>query len=254
MRPWRAVYPTPTVDEPDLGPQADTVKALLSALPQLAGRCHDVTGQALFEALVDRSFVGEADRAEAAASAFQAAVLTRRRRVWALVRRTGAEGMARACSNCRSTGRHGPREARVLALCLDAACALLVADALPDDLDRAAHRPGAARSSRCSGDPAGPAEQLVDAQALTTRSGVHAGQVRALAAEVLPVAAARGRARRCRSRPCSRPPGPAAAAASAGRGAPGGCSPRRPRRTARTPRRPARPRTALSGRPLPPRP
>ena len=136
MRPWLAVYPTPSVGEPDLGPQSARVKALLGALPSLADRCHDAQGQRLFDALVDRSFVAESERAEAAASAFDAAVLTSRRRVWALVRRTGAEGLSRPCAPCRSRVRRTAEDdretARVLRLCLDAACALLVADALPD--------------------------------------------------------------------------------------------------------------------------
>ena len=138
LRPWHAVYPDPSSGEPDLGPEGARVKALLAALPTLARRCHDASGRALFDALVDRSFVAEHDRAEAAESAFQAAVLTRRRRVWALVRRTGAEGLSRPCDECRAfQGRDGHPDdaleaARVLGLCLDAACALLVADALPD--------------------------------------------------------------------------------------------------------------------------
>ena len=132
LRPWRSVYPTPTVEEPDLGPAGDTVKALLASLPQLAGRCHDPAVRALFEALVDQSFVAESDRAQAAESAVQAAVLTNRRRVWALVRRTGAEGLSRPCGQCRAEHTDARENARVLALCLDAACALLVADALPD--------------------------------------------------------------------------------------------------------------------------
>lgn len=134
LRPWLAVYPGAMVGEPDLGPEAERVKALLSMLPRLAERCHDETGRRLFDELVDRSFVAEADRAEAVASAFQAAVLTSRRRMWVLVRRTGAEGLARPCADCRTpAGAEDSREsARVLALCLDAACALLVADALPD--------------------------------------------------------------------------------------------------------------------------
>jgi len=136
LRPWLAVYPTPAVDEPDLGPQGARVKALLGALPALAARCHDAQGRRTFDELVDRSFVGESDRAEAAASAFQAAVLTSRRRLWALVRRTGAEGLSRPCADCGpTTGRTADDDretARVLAVCLDAACALLVADALPD--------------------------------------------------------------------------------------------------------------------------
>ena len=64
---------------------------------------------------------------------FQAAVLTGRRRVWALVRRTGTQGATRGCARCRPTGLDEQRELqRVTALCLDAACALLVADAMPE--------------------------------------------------------------------------------------------------------------------------
>lgn len=132
MRPWRAVFATPTVEEPDLGPRADQVKALLSALPSLSVRCHDEGGRALFAALVDRSFVAEADRVEAAETAFQAAVLTSRRRVWALVRRTGTEGLLRPCATCRTPVSCDREGQRVLELCLDAACALLVADAVSD--------------------------------------------------------------------------------------------------------------------------
>jgi len=132
LRPWRTVFPQPTVDEPDLGPRSAQVKALLSALPRLSGRCHDESGQALFDALVDRSYVGEADRAEAAATAFHAAVLTSRRRVWALIRRTGTEGLLRPCGTCRTPVSRDRDHQRVLELCLDAACALLVADAVPD--------------------------------------------------------------------------------------------------------------------------
>ena len=136
LAPWRAVYPHATVDEPDLGPRADQVKVLLGLMPLLAGRCHDEAGKALFDALVDRSFADESDRAEAVESAFQAAVLTSRRRVWALIRRSGAEGLSRPCTSCgRGPGPLTDPERehqRVMALCLDAACALLVADALPD--------------------------------------------------------------------------------------------------------------------------
>ena len=136
LAPWRAVFPQPTVDEPDLGPQADQVKALLGLMPRLAARCHDPEGRQLFDALVDRSFVTESDRAEALETAFQAAVLTSRRRVWALVRRSGAEGLSRPCTICRRPADRavvsGRDAQRVMALCLDAACALLVADTLPD--------------------------------------------------------------------------------------------------------------------------
>ncbi|MCW2606909.1 MAG: hypothetical protein JWO60_1602 [Frankiales bacterium] len=135
MRPWRAVFPAASaLGEPDLGPHAAQVKQLLAALPTLATRCHDEAGQALYDALVDRSFVGESDRAEARDAAFGAAVLTSRRRAWALVRRSGAEGLSRPCPTCRTTSTSERDDQRVLALCLDAACALLVADAVADDV------------------------------------------------------------------------------------------------------------------------
>ena len=132
LRPWHAVFPRSTIVQPDLGPRGDQVRALLAALPRMSTRCHDEQGAALFDALVDRSFLAEDDRAAAAATAFQAAVVTSRRRVWALVRRTGAEGLLRPCPTCRTSLEDDRESRRVLELCLDAACALLVADALPD--------------------------------------------------------------------------------------------------------------------------
>ena len=134
LRAWRTVYPVGLVVEPDLGPQAAQVKALLAGVQRLATRCHDSSGRTLFEGLVDRSFVDEAERADARESAFQVAVLTSRRRVWTLVRRSGTEGLGRACTTCRWAvpADAGRDRERVLDLCLDAACALLVADALPE--------------------------------------------------------------------------------------------------------------------------
>ncbi len=137
MRPLRAVYPQARAVEPDLGPQSQEVRALLASFARLAERCHDTGGRALWDDLVNRSYVEEGERADARESAFSAAVLTGRRRVWALVRRSGAERLGRGCAVCRTGRTYGEldRETeRVLDLCLDAACALLVADALPDPL------------------------------------------------------------------------------------------------------------------------
>jgi hypothetical protein len=136
IRPWRSVFPAGTVEEPDLGPRGEQVKALLAALPQLSTRCHDAQALALWEALVDQSFAAESDRADASEQAFGAAVLTSRRRTWALVRRSGSESLARPCTTCRTSAVLDRETERVLSVCLDAACALLVADALADaDLD-----------------------------------------------------------------------------------------------------------------------
>jgi hypothetical protein len=138
MRAWRVVYPAATVDEPDLGPRADQVKALLAMMPTLSARCHNAEGRRLYDALVDRSFAAETDRADARAEAFQAAVLTSRRRVWALVRRSGTEGLLRGCRECGSVEGTSPdserENERVMTMCLDAACALLVADTLSDEM------------------------------------------------------------------------------------------------------------------------
>lgn len=131
---WRTVFPTDSVDEPDLGARSAQVKALLTAMPRLATRCHDTEAATVYGEILQTSWTLDEDvRDVARDEAWHAAVLTNRRRVWGLVRRSGAEGMGRFCSQCRV--RHDDDETmRVLALCLDAACALLVADAIDDNL------------------------------------------------------------------------------------------------------------------------
>jgi hypothetical protein len=131
---WRAVYPTDAVAEPDLGAHAAQVKALLTAMPRLANRCHDESAAELYEEILNMSWTLDEDvRSVARAEAWQAAVLTNRRRVWGLVRRSGAEGIGRYCGQCR-TRQEDDDTVRVLGLCLDAACALLVSDAIDDNL------------------------------------------------------------------------------------------------------------------------
>lgn len=131
---WRTVFPTDSVDEPDLGGRGAQVKALLSAMPKLAMRCHDKDAANIYGEILQTSWTLDEDVREVARDeAWHAAVLTNRRRVWGLVRRSGAEGMGRFCGQCRV--RHDDDDTmRVLALCLDAACALLVADAIDDNL------------------------------------------------------------------------------------------------------------------------
>jgi hypothetical protein len=134
LKAWHAVYPEQRVEEPDLGPRAAEVKAVLAVLPLLATRCHDAEAAGLFETLATRSWVIDDDmRQVARGEAWQAAVLTSRRRVWGLVRRSGTEGISRFCNTCGGVPS-GEDETRVLELCLDAACALLVADAVDDNL------------------------------------------------------------------------------------------------------------------------
>src|SRR5207248_2246125 len=108
--------------------------ALLSAMPRLATRCHDTAAAELFESIVDVSWVLDEDvRSVARDEAWRAAVLTNRRRIWELVRRSAAEGIGRYCPTCR-TRNDDDQTTRVLALCLDAACAMLVSDAIDENL------------------------------------------------------------------------------------------------------------------------
>ncbi|MGZ4665421.1 MAG: hypothetical protein ACXV5Q_10345 [Frankiaceae bacterium] len=134
MGAWRAVYPRPSIVEPELGPAGPDIKRLLGALPQLARRCHDPKGREAFEGLVVAALtLDEDEHNDAVDAAFRAAVRTGRRRIWALVRRSAAEGLGRFCQTCRVHGLPSDGlydDERVLGLCADAACALLVSDAV----------------------------------------------------------------------------------------------------------------------------
>lgn len=134
LKAWRSVYPGPAFEEPDLGPEAERVKAVLALLPKLSERCHDEEAADLFSALSRVAWSLDRDlRCSARDEAWLAAVLTSRRRVWGLVRRSGEEALGRYCGRCRRQPG-GDTEQQVLELCLDAACALLVADAVDDNL------------------------------------------------------------------------------------------------------------------------
>jgi acetyl-CoA carboxylase beta subunit len=68
-------------------------------------------------------------------TAFTSAVRTGRRRVWTLVRRSAAEGFWRLCPACHKMVNFADTGAdqRVMELCADLACALLVQDILDPD-------------------------------------------------------------------------------------------------------------------------
>lgn len=134
LAPWRSVYPVPRFEEPDLGPQAPRVKSVLATLPVLAFRCHDREARDTFERLARLTWSLDESLLETARTeAWQAAVLTARRRVWMLVRRSAAEALSRPCPVCPPPVFDDEVE-RVLELCQDAACALLVDDAIDDNL------------------------------------------------------------------------------------------------------------------------
>lgn len=134
MRAWRSVYPTDRVTDPDLGIRADDVTSLLTAMPRLAVRCHDASAAADYASiLVAGAAIDEDIRCAARDEAWHAAVLTSRRRVWQLLRRSGAERLGSYCPTCHQRQRDVDTT-RVLTLCVDAACGLLVAGALEDDI------------------------------------------------------------------------------------------------------------------------
>jgi hypothetical protein len=132
MKPWREVFPSTPYAEPYLGPNTAQVKALLANMPQLAMRCHDEKGRRLYDALSFTASTVDRDlRDTARDEAWRAAVLTSRRRMWAMLRRSGLEAITRRCTRCGTSEATG-HERQVLELCLDAACGLLVADAIDD--------------------------------------------------------------------------------------------------------------------------
>lgn len=133
-RAWRVVYPSDRLTAPDLGNRSSDVNALLQAVPRLAATCHD-NGAMGEHAMVLKAgtTLDEDIRCAAREEAWHAAVLTSRRRTWQLIRHTGECERKRYCHTCRERERDADTD-RVLRLCIDAACGLLVAGALEDDI------------------------------------------------------------------------------------------------------------------------
>jgi hypothetical protein len=134
MKAWRGVYPTDHVIDPDLGARSADVTTVLAEIPRLAARCHDDGAAAEYTSiLLAAQSLDEDMHCAARDEAWHAAVLTSRRRVWQLVRRGGAEGLSHYCTSCRQRRRDADTT-RVITLCVDAACGLLVAGSLEDDI------------------------------------------------------------------------------------------------------------------------
>ena len=131
--PWRSVVNhRPVAGGAGMATPNAQVEAVLASIRQLVNRCHDDNQAASF----DRILIGamshdRADHRQALDRAFQAAVDTRRHRVWSLVRVTAERSLGDRCRTCPPTQRDAWDDERVTALCADAACALLVADVAP---------------------------------------------------------------------------------------------------------------------------
>jgi hypothetical protein len=133
MNAWREVYPSNEIVEPDLGTRAADVTRLLVSFPRLATRCHDARAAAECAAILFTAETLDEDiRVAARDEAWHAAVLTSRRQLWHLVRRRGLADLG-YCATCQ-TRCHDESTVRVLALCVDAACGLLVAGSLEEDI------------------------------------------------------------------------------------------------------------------------
>lgn len=137
-RAWRSVFARSRRSEPDLGPGAIALRELLRALPQLADRCHDAAAERLYDGLVVEGMTRcDDDADQARQQVLDALVHTHRRRVWTLVQRSVAERMGRGCSRCHRSAARGELcgdDERVLAVCCEAASALMVSDVLPHEL------------------------------------------------------------------------------------------------------------------------
>jgi hypothetical protein len=131
---WRSVYPTDRISTPDLGSRPADVTSLLQAMPRLAAICHDKSAADQHAQILEASLSVDEDIHWAAREeAWHAAVLTSRRRMWWLIRHTADCERARYCMTCRERERSTKTD-RVLTLVADAACGLLVAGTLDDDI------------------------------------------------------------------------------------------------------------------------
>lgn len=127
--PWHSVYPDRRMQMPDFGPQHHEVLALLTSIPALACHRHDAEAKALRDNLLLHARGMDPDaHGHAVESAWQAAIMTGRRRLWFLASRSAQESYNRACGTCARLANDDDRA--VLAVCLGVVAAMLVRDVL----------------------------------------------------------------------------------------------------------------------------
>jgi hypothetical protein len=133
--PWRRVMNrTPARGHwpSHLAPPVDRVIGTANAL---ATRCHTPALVRPFDVVAGGHNLidGEPSERETAAAltvAWDAAVFSGRQRLWFVLRRAAADGLARGCAPCRRSADEDDR--RVGLLAADAACGLLVRDLIDD--------------------------------------------------------------------------------------------------------------------------
>lgn len=130
--PWHSVYPDRRMQMPDFGPQHHEVLGLLTSIPGLACHRHDADAAHLRDSLLLHARGLDAEsHGRAVESAWQAAVVTGRRRLWFLASRSANESYLRACPSCARNTDDDDRA--VLAICLGVIAAMLVRDVLDDE-------------------------------------------------------------------------------------------------------------------------
>lgn len=141
LAPWRSLFPTNSLTEPDFGPDRGDIARLFRLMPSLASRCHDDLGRLLWQSVSDRSAgVDPVAHSAAIDAAWDAAVVTRRRRLWRLARRTGTEAFSTRCPACTQRAS-SDEDVALLTYCLGGVYAMLVRDAIDDESFRVLHDP-----------------------------------------------------------------------------------------------------------------
>ncbi len=132
LAPWRGVFPDASVIAPDFGPQHQAVLDLLGVMASMACRSHDADAEKRWATVLDLGTrIDVEGHGDAVDRAWDAAILTRRRRLWGLVSRSGQEAFFRRCTQCEWVGHED--DGAVLALCLGAAVGVMMSDVLDED-------------------------------------------------------------------------------------------------------------------------
>ena len=130
--PWHSVFPDRRMQMPDFGPQHHEVLALLTSIPGLACHRHDPGSENLWNnLLIHARGIDPEAHGRAVESAWQAAVITGRRRLCNHASRSAQEGYTRACGSCARTATDDDKA--VVAICLGVVAAMLVRDVLDSE-------------------------------------------------------------------------------------------------------------------------
>jgi len=129
IAPWRTLFAEGETTRPDFGPQHSDVLDVLAVMAALACRSHDAEADERWSTILSVGTQVDLDRhGDALDRAWDAALVTERRRLWSLVSRTGQEAFFRRCHQCDRNGSEA--DGAVLALCLGAAVGVMMGDVL----------------------------------------------------------------------------------------------------------------------------